>query len=82
MLRASSNLARHAARKFSSAAAESGSGGSDMSWLLGATVAVLTAGAVCGVRSQHTVLLQQEKEWLQKIGKGASSGHDGHHAKH
>jgi hypothetical protein len=85
MLRASSNVVRHlskqGARKFSAAAAESGSGGSDVSLLLGATVAALTAAAVVAVRSQHTALLEQEKIWLQKIG-GASSAHDDHHGKH
>ncbi len=86
MLRASANLVRRlsnqGARKFSAAAAESSASGSDLSWLLGATVASLTAGAVYAVRSQHAVLLEQEKEWLQKIGGGSSSGHGGSHGHH
>jgi hypothetical protein len=88
MLRASSNLTRHltrqGARKFSAAAAESGEGGAGMSWLLGATVAALTAGAVIAVRSHHSVLLQQEVEWNKKIGGASSGGHhdNSHHGKH
>jgi hypothetical protein len=86
MLRASSNfvqcLTKKAGRKFSAAATSESGAGSDMSWLLGATVAVLTAGAVVAVRSQHTVLLQQELEWTRKISGGSAAGHDNHHGKH
>ena len=53
-----------------------------MSWLLGATVAVLTAGAVVAVRSQHTVLLQQELEWQKKVSGASSSANGDHHGKH
>ncbi len=86
MLRASSKaaqyLAKNGSRKFSAAAASESGAGSDMSWLLGATVAVLTAGAVVAVRSQHAVLLQQEVEWTKKISGSSAAGHDSHHGKH
>ena len=86
MLRASSKLAHHltkqGGRKFSAAAASESGAGSDMSWLLGATVAVLTAGAVVAVRSQHTVLLQQELEWQKKVSGSSSTANGDHHGKH
>ena len=53
-----------------------------MSWLLGATVAVLTAGAVVAVRSQHTVLLQQDLEWQKKVSGSSSTANGDHHGKH
>jgi hypothetical protein len=86
MLRTSSKLlqrfAKEGGRKFSAAAASESGAGSDMSWLLGATVAVLTAGAVVAVRSQHEVLLTQELEWTRKISGASAAGHDNHHGKH
>jgi hypothetical protein len=86
MLRASSKLAQHftkqGGRKFSAAAAGESGAGSDVSWLLGATVAVLTAGAVVAVRSQHSVLLQQDLEWKNKVSQSSSNGRDDHHGKH
>jgi hypothetical protein len=85
MLRASSNIARRllkqGARNFSAAAESEAVGGANLPWALGGTVAAVTAGAVVAVRSQHAVLIQEEKEWLRKVG-GASAGHDSHHGKH
>jgi hypothetical protein len=86
MLRASSSFAlqitKLSARKFSAAAAESASTGSGLPWALGATVAAITAGAVVGLRSQHSMLLQEDVQWMQKISGGASAQHHDHHGKH